>query len=431
MARSARDSRLEKRTNRAKLPARGRPYYATITPEVHLGYRKLKSGGGTWVARIYVGARQYRTQTIATADDHAESDGEKVLTFYEAQERAKAVGAELTAQAESGRTGPYRIRDAVEDYLREQVEPHGRGGGPKETRRILEREVLPSIGDVKLTEISAKGLRDWLNDIAARPPQDRSGRPRRGVDMSDPEVQRRRRDTANRALRQLKAALNHAYNEGRVASDAAWRRVKAFETTSGARTRWLTRDEVTRLLNACQGGFRDLVRGGLLTGARPGDLKRLRAGDFIPETGAVWFSQRKTGRPYTCHLNAEGVEFFRRMTRGKGRSELIFTRDDGSPWGDDDHERPMREASDAARLEPRATFYTLRHTYCSHAIMAGVPMLVVANNIGHSDTRMVEKHYGHLADQYARDQIANGVPSWSGGDEDAGDNVVPMKGAQG
>ena len=37
--------------------------------------------------------------------------------------------------------------------------------------------------------------------------------------------------------------------------------------------------------------------------------------------------------------------------------------------------------------------------------MAGVPLLVVAKNLGHADTRMVEKHYGHPAPSYIADAI--------------------------
>ena len=37
--------------------------------------------------------------------------------------------------------------------------------------------------------------------------------------------------------------------------------------------------------------------------------------------------------------------------------------------------------------------------------MAGAPLLVVAHVLGHSDTRMVEKHYGHLAPGYIRDVV--------------------------
>jgi hypothetical protein len=43
------------------------------------------------------------------------------------------------------------------------------------------------------------------------------------------------------------------------------------------------------------------------------------------------------------------------------------------------------------------SFHALRHTWASLAVMGGVPLLVVAKNLGHVDTRMVEKHYGHLA----------------------------------
>ena len=42
--------------------------------------------------------------------------------------------------------------------------------------------------------------------------------------------------------------------------------------------------------------------------------------------------------------------------------------------------------------------------------MNGVPLMIVARNLGHSDTRMVEKHYGHLAQSYVADAIRAGAP---------------------
>jgi hypothetical protein len=44
--------------------------------------------------------------------------------------------------------------------------------------------------------------------------------------------------------------------------------------------------------------------------------------------------------------------------------------------------------------------------------MNGVPLLVVAKNLGHSDTRMVELHYGHLAPSYISDAIHAGAPKF-------------------
>ena len=75
---------------------------------------------------------------------------------------------------------------------------------------------------------------------------------------------------------------------------------------------------------------------------------------------------------------------------------LMFTHADGDGWKASEQDRPMDDANEHASLKPPITFHGLRHTWASLAVMAGVPLLVVAKNLGHSDTRMVEKHYGHL-----------------------------------
>ena len=61
-------------------------------------------------------------------------------------------------------------------------------------------------------------------------------------------------------------------------------------------------------------------------------------------------------------------------------------------------------------LEPAISFHGLRHTWASHAVMNGVPLLVVAKNLGHRDTRMAELHYGHLAPSYIVDTIRARAP---------------------
>ncbi len=43
--------------------------------------------------------------------------------------------------------------------------------------------------------------------------------------------------------------------------------------------------------------------------------------------------------------------------------------------------------------------------------MAGAPLQVVAKNLGHADTRMVEKHYTHLAPSWVADTIRAVAPS--------------------
>ena len=63
-----------------------------------------------------------------------------------------------------------------------------------------------------------------------------------------------------------------------------------------------------------------------------------------------------------------------------------------------------------AALDPPATFHILRHTYASSLAMKGVPMGVIAAQLGHSDTRMTERHYAHLAPSYIADTVRAALP---------------------
>jgi hypothetical protein len=42
----------------------------------------------------------------------------------------------------------------------------------------------------------------------------------------------------------------------------------------------------------------------------------------------------------------------------------------------------------------------------------GAPMGVIAPQLGHSDTRMTEKHYAHLAPSYIADRVRAALPGF-------------------
>ena len=44
------------------------------------------------------------------------------------------------------------------------------------------------------------------------------------------------------------------------------------------------------------------------------------------------------------------------------------------------------------------------------AVMGGMPLMVVARNLGHADTRMVERHYGHMSPDFVADAIRKSAP---------------------
>ena len=164
------------------------------------------------MTRRYVGNQDYVVETIATADDYEDADGARILTFWQAQDRARAAGQRLSY------SGPYRVKDAVEAYRKHLGDkPSG-----NDTNIRLELHILPALGEAKVHELTAETIRDWHRNLAKSQPLKRT------VDLSDPEMTRKRQVSANRVLGILKAALNLAFRDGKVASDSEWRRVRAL-----------------------------------------------------------------------------------------------------------------------------------------------------------------------------------------------------------
>ncbi len=60
----------------------------------------------------------------------------------------------------------------------------------------------------------------------------------------------------------------------------------------------------------------------------------------------------KPGKSRHVALNDEGQRLFDVLTIGRNRGDLIFAREDGKAWGASHQQRPLGEASKAARLDP-------------------------------------------------------------------------------
>jgi integrase len=164
---------------------------------------------------------------------------------------------------------------------------------------------------------------------------------------------RRRRATANRVLTYLKAALNHAWRSGIVPSDDAWRRVKPFKSVDSPVVRYLSHDEITRLLNGCQGAFRDLVHAALLTGCRYGELCQLKVADYNPDVRTLTIRHGKGGQVRHVTLTDEAPELIERLIAARSPREFLLRRDDVRAWKRAEQLRPMREAC-ACRNYPRS-----------------------------------------------------------------------------
>jgi integrase len=335
-----------------------------------------------------------------------DANGLDVLSFAQAQARTwfDRRGRELAGLSEQ-QTGPYTVANAVEDYLAARERRGSKSVG--HDRTTAEARILPALGKIDVSRLTSRQITSWLNDLSVSPKRIRSSRAgaqrTRELDMGDGEAVRRRRVSANRILAVLRAALTLAWESHKVSTDEAWRRIKSFREAAAPVIHYLSDDESRRLANACQGRFRNLVRGALVTGCRYGELTRMRAADFNPSAGTVVVRVSKSGKPRHVVLADEGRALFDQLTVGLAPHELIFRRDNGSAWERSQQQRPLELASKMAKLYPPTTFHILRHTYASSLAMRGVPMGVIAAQLGHADTRMTEKHYAHLAPSYVAD----------------------------
>lgn len=418
MARVRQSTELRSREARRRLQTRKEPYWHAVERGLYLGYRKFKDGG-TWVSKRYVGDKRYAEGRLATADDNRDPDGAEVMDFAQAQRRLLEDARQGALKA-SGQL--YTVADAVADYL-DYMRAHRKGAAEAEAK--FKAYVLPELGSKRVADLTPEDFTGWLSWALKRRRRTRKAKganatasPAKRGEAEAPtpdaiaERQRRRKATINRVINSLKACLNYAHASGKVPSKDAWARLKKFRAADAARLRWLSLEEATRLQNAAGPELRPLILAGLLTGCRAGELRALRAGDYDPRSKTIFIADSKSGKPRRVPLTDEGSKLFGGLVAGLAPDARLFLRSDGSTWYRMALVRAMREACAGAKISPPATFHTLRHTYASHLVQAGVPLLFVASALGHSDTRMVEKHYGHLSASHVAEIIRENLPSF-------------------
>ncbi|WP_243317640.1 tyrosine-type recombinase/integrase [Geothrix paludis] len=435
MARTQRSGKLDTRTARlSKCPPREEPYWMRLAPGEFLGYYRASSGvAGTWRAKIRESGTGARKKcALGTADDYSDADGAHILDYSQAQAKAREwfTTARQAIGEDAPSSGPYTVADAMEAYRRDCLRR-----GVKRTDRMesaARLHILPALGALPVVKLSQARIERWHEALAEAAPHVRgrktSTKPTFGPKPSSEEEKRKRKVSANRVLTVLKSALNLAKRKRRVSCPGdAWREVKPFGKADAPRVRYLTIEEQVRLVNACEPDFRKLVQGGLFTGGRYSELARVEAQDFAPENGTLFIRPGKTGKGRHVVLTEEGAAFLAEAVAGLKGSDLVFTRE-GFPdmrrvnpethevlpkihraWKTSDQNRPMRLACEAAGIEPMG-FHQLRHSYASALINAGIPLAYVAEVLGHVDTRMVEKHYGHLAPSAVKDSIRKLAP---------------------
>lgn len=416
MARIIRGARLDSREARSQLKVQAEPHWLKMTKGCYLGYRKTSSQRGNWIARFFDRTGKKLYHALGAADDALDADGQTALSFEQAQAKARNWFQTTAARGDDMPWGgKLTVAKVIERYL-SYIKAH------KKSHRHLDTYcnayILPKLGKIDCTDLTTTMVRSWHEGIAKEPPRLRAKKNAKQIryreeDKNEAEARRKRQLRANRHLTTLKAALNLAWRDGLIAHNDAWSRVQPFPGVERQRTRFLNPDEAQRLINTCEPDLRELVQAALLTGARYGELCALEVRDVNRMSESLHIRDSKSGKSRHIYLNEEGIDFFTSLVAGRRPTELVLRKSDGTPWARDLHARVFRAAVARAGIENGFTFHELRHTWASLTIMAGAPLMVVAQNLGHRDTRMVELHYGHLAEGYVRDVLRRTAPSFN------------------
>jgi integrase len=359
---------IDTKAKRDRLAKRREPYWHKLILGGFLGYR-VGSKGGSWIARFRgeEGKQHYKSLDMPPHLPQNEYD----VAVGEAQKW-------FESQNQGFRAKPGTVQEAADNYI-EYLELEKGKTAAEEARWRVNSQVLPVLGNMSLDRLKLQRVRKWLHSLVAV--------------GSDEEV-RKSKATANRNLATLKAMLNLAYKDGLVHSDRAWKGVNNFKNADGSRKDYLKSDQVKMLLDATEDYFHDLLKAAVLTGARYGELCKLRAGDLDKANGLLNIPYGKTGSR-TFPLTNTTKAFFLKMAKNKLPDAPLLTKDGANAWRASDQTRPMRKAVTEAGLPKSVVFYTLRHSFIADLIDKNMNVFDIAKITGTS-IDMIEKHYGKL-----------------------------------
>jgi integrase len=311
-----------------------------------------------------------------------------VLTPEQARQMARQAlaavdrGEDPAAERQDARKAPT-MRQLAADYL----ERHGPKKRPKSLRQdqdMLRDYVLPRLGTMKVTEVSRRDVERLHGSLRDRPYR------------------------ANRVVALLSMMFGLAVHWGWRESNPARGIPKFLEHK---RDRWLSDDELTRLLAVLDGHANEraanAIRLLVLTGARKAEVLNSTWCQF-DLVGGVWTKPAhltKQKRMEHVPLSPEVIRLLEGMReKSDAASPFLFPGDvPGKPL--QDLKTFWRSVCRHAGIE-NARIHDLRHTFASRLVSSGEPLALVGRLMGHTQAATTHR-YAHLADDPLR-AVTNG-----------------------
>ena len=395
---------------------RSTPYWHSLYRCRHLGIHRPDDATCNWTARVLTKDKLYRQKCVGPAIDL----GHGVVDYRTALARAlewfdSGVVRSLANEPKAlGRTKEvsfcpigdiYTVGHALRDYS-EWTKLARSQGGHYNNLVLINYHLIPNFAQIPLEAFSAKHLRDLAQQVLETPPKFGFMERQKpvGIETLTPDELRRRKRTFNSLVTILKMAFRHAWDNAEIQSERPWRCLKRIPVNHSPRTIFLDRRECSLLLEACTPALKDLVLAALYTGCRVGELGNLIVDDVGKQGFGIRVGAFKRSPARFVFLPDEGMAFFLSKCEQKSGQDYLLKSDMGKPWRRQ-HSQLFRRAVAKAGLPREMVFHGLRHTYASDLIRAGVPIDIVAKQLGHANSMTVSNTYGHLAEQFREEQI--------------------------
>ncbi len=384
---------------RSVLKPRREPYWRALGTGQHIGYRSTEDGA-PWIARSYdpaTRARQYRA-----LGDLAEYPGADRFTVAVklAREFFEHVG-------KGGRRESLTVAKAWKRYAGHQRKAKGERAAADVEARLKRHVEGDPIANVHVEKLTSHHVKAWRARIADQPtlPAKRGPNCRNKAPPKPARV--KSAGTVNRDIVPMRAALNLALADGYVTTDSAWREaLKPTKNADGRRELTLDRDQRRKLIEHMpdEAGAA-FVRGLCMLPLRPGALAALTVADFNARQGILRIGTDKAGAGRYVPLPPATTALFTIHAKGKLPGAPLLARWNGSAWNKDTWKVAIKEAARAADLPEETTAYTMRHSVITDLVADGLDLFTVAALAGTS-IAMIEKHYGHLQQERAREALA-------------------------
>jgi integrase len=316
-------------------------------------------------------------------------------------------------------------------------------------RDLVSRYVTPHIGGMRVQAVRPATLGSLYRDLLAG--GGRNGRPLSGR-------------TVNYVHAILRKAFNDAvHSEGLIPSNPAMKAKRPKRVTKPVTEVWTGEQLKTFLALVEHERLFPFYRLAAYTGARRGELLNLRWSDVDWKTPAIRIrgsagmvgGQRmegttKSGHERVVSLDAGTVEVLRahrrrqmewQMTAGAAWEGTghVFANGYGRPIYPDSPSQRMAKVLEAynnpadpekrpAKPLPYMRLHDLRHIHATHLLLAGVPVHVVADRLGHADASITLRVYAHVIRRDAADIFVSRVEQIEsdGQDDDEGPESGPI-----